>query len=179
MFGTPPFPETVIGIVLLSTAAVFSVVPVVLLGKIKPKDAGIIMFIFGIVTLSCGLYNLFILQLSSLPAALILPLIFGGTQLSFAYHFYRELEQTGNGWLSITFAITTAVVTLLFAKSGEWLYTAFGVLWTFMFISYIPLISPKLLQKTAKAITYYNWFCTFFALLLPGLLLLSGYSLLM
>ena len=179
LFGQPPEWEIAAGVALLVTGGVFSVIPPTLLGKMKPKDAGIIQLVCGTITLLAGLYNFFIQKVYGPPV--MLPIIFGTTQVSAGWHNYKEVDATGLGWLSIVYAITCAVVAWIFASMREWIYFGLDISWLLISVSFIPLVSPELSQKPSifKFLVYYNWIETYIGLLAPGLIILSGHSLLM
>ena len=178
-FGPPPVWEVAAGVALLVTAGVFSVIPPVLKGWVKPKDAGIVQLICGSITLLAGLYNWLVVRVYGPPV--ILPIIFGTTQVAAGWHNYREIELTGVGWLSIFWAIATAWVAYIFASMGQWIYFGFDITWLLIFVSFIPLINPKWLQNkyVFNFMLYFNWVESYAGLLVPGLIILSGHSLLL
>lgn len=174
VFGPPPIVEGVVGIALISTAAVFIEASEVLRGNIDPKGGGQIMILSGIITLLCAVVNGFVLQQ---PSWALLALVFGIAQISFGYHNYNNLDMAGLGYLAALFAIAvwwwaiSGIVTM-----QQYIYGGLGLWWGWIFVSLVP---PTIYNKGIKLCWVTCYISTFAALLIPGLLILTGHSLLL
>lgn len=173
VFGTPPLPEKIVGVALVVTGAVFAEVGRFMRGDVEGKDAGQVAFLAGSMTLLAGIVNAFVIQK---PMWSTLAFVFGITQVSAGYHMYNELPWKGVGYLSVLWTAACWWWGIWQCRLGQWIYALLGFEWGWIFASFIPFCIYGKYRRLAMVTVFFSEWVTLFA---PGMIILTGHSLLM